>query len=702
MNREDAKQDARLRLRDYADNYLQKSKGGMYCCPICGSGHGAKGTGALGIYADGTKWKCQSCGSGGDVFDLYAAVEGVTLPEAFRGVFSLYGIETDAAQVRPDPLEAFVPAADYTDFYRTAAAALCLTDYHRRRGISDETAKRFMLGYVHNWTPPTKPEAPQTPRLIIPISRSTYLARRTDGGTDYAKQKTGTGSWTFNAQALQTAGRPVFVVEGEIDALSIIEAGGEAVALGSTAYTNMFTQLLDAQRPAQPLIIALDKDPAGISAGDRLEKDMRARGISFYRVFGFLQEKDANDALLKDRAAFTAEIREAEAAALLPEHVRDLRRFLQRVQGDTYKPLPTGTSDIDRALSGGFFRQALILLGGAPGMGKSAFAQWLLENMAQRGACCRYYALEMSKEQMLSRALSRRLFKYAGRDVGAQDVLRGYAWDDDLREAVAQAADAYAQDVADRLQFVEADGALDILLSDMEDAATRAEADGQPAPIVCVDYLQLLQGKDREDDTATLKRATKALKDFAIRHNTAVFAIMAYNREANKRGSADLESGRDTSALEYTADVVLGLQYTAIADGRKNPVTGKTYTREDIQAAYKQARERGDDAPEVCREISLKVLKNRFGEANRSARLLFDGKHSNFWQAETWHMFRDVAQDEEDPEDDLREYRGSRTRRDISKATGLSVAQITDLEAGRYEGLEDEKETLLSFYRGQE
>ena len=45
----------------------------------------------------------------------------------------------------------------------------------------------------------------------------------------------------FNSKALYTASKPVFIVEGELDALSIIiDVGGEAVALGSTANRRAF------------------------------------------------------------------------------------------------------------------------------------------------------------------------------------------------------------------------------------------------------------------------------------------------------------------------------------------------------------------------------------------------------------------------------------------------------------------------------
>ena len=99
-----------------------------------------------------------------------------------------------------------------------------------------------------------------------------------------------------------------------------------------------------------------------------------------------------------------------------------------------------------------------------------------------------------------------------------------------------------------------------------------------------------------------------------------------------------MESGRDTSTIEYSGDLMLGLSYTAIEDRRKyeygedkngNPRYAE-YDLETIRRLKKEAYEAGRDIPAVCNELSLKVLKNRFGEAERQASLIFDGKHSTF------------------------------------------------------------------------
>ena len=66
---------------------------------------------------------------------------------------------------------------------------------------------------------------------------------------------------------------------------------------------------------------------------------------------------------------------------------------------------------------------------------------------------------------------------------------------------------------------------LDCIMEYIETEARRAEAAGFPAPVVVLDYLQIVRGRDREDDSAVIKRAVAALKKYAINHNTIVFVI---------------------------------------------------------------------------------------------------------------------------------------------------------------------------------
>ena len=126
---------------------------------------------------------------------------------------------------------------------------------------------------------------PPSPRLIIPTGRTSYLARdvrgkdeRSEQEARYTKVKVGK-TRLFNAEALDTAEKPVFIVEGEIDAMSIVEAGGEAVGLGSASNVRLLLERLAEKKPAQPLILALDNDERGRKASCELEDGLRAASL---------------------------------------------------------------------------------------------------------------------------------------------------------------------------------------------------------------------------------------------------------------------------------------------------------------------------------------------------------------------------------------------------------------------------------------
>ena len=76
-------------LKRYLPKYLgsitKKRRHDLYNCPFCGSGTGKKGTPALSLYEDGTKWKCFSCGLGGDIINLFYEINHLAdTPENFK------------------------------------------------------------------------------------------------------------------------------------------------------------------------------------------------------------------------------------------------------------------------------------------------------------------------------------------------------------------------------------------------------------------------------------------------------------------------------------------------------------------------------------------------------------------------------------------------------------------------------------------
>ena len=120
----------------------------------------------------------------------------------------------------------------------------------------------------------------------------------------------------FNAEALDTAEKPVFIVEGEIDAMSIVEAGGEAVGLGSASNVRLLLERLAKKKPAQPLILALDNDERGRKASCELEDGLRAASLPYFVYNPCGDCKDANEALQMAPESFLKRVGDGER---LPE-----------------------------------------------------------------------------------------------------------------------------------------------------------------------------------------------------------------------------------------------------------------------------------------------------------------------------------------------------------------------------------------------
>lgn len=302
--------------------------------------------------------------------------------------------------------------------------------------------------------------------------------------------------------------------------------------------------------------------------------------------------------------------------------------FMAKIQTEAYKPIQTGMPAFDKLLGGGILRQSLVILTAAPGIGKTAFAQQVFEAMAMQGADVLFLNLEMSREQLIARSISRTAYRQGHKGISATDVLQGYNWNVLQREYIRLAAEEYRERIAERMIYNPqgTETTLEKIITTLEAFGETAKNEKRPAPVVILDYLHLITTDKREEQGEILKKAVAALKDYAIRYDTFVFAISANNRIANSSGIISLESGRDTSAIEYSADVQLSLNYAALADRRKKE-NGEYYKASDPDDMAKlQAGDMNGN-----REMLVQVLKNRLNPgAGRKLYLAFNPAASIF------------------------------------------------------------------------
>lgn len=312
--------------------------------------------------------------------------------------------------------------------------------------------------------------------------------------------------------------------------------------------------------------------------------------------------------------------------------------FIDKIQTEKYRPIETGMTDLDRLLGGGIMRQGLIMLGAAPGMGKTTLAQQIFETMAKNGTEVLYFNLEMSREQLLARSISREISK-TGIALTAAQILRGYEWSSLQRRKIEEAAAEYRKTIAPNMLYNPGgDGGniiptIPAIMGALHGAGDRAKAEGKQSPVAVIDYLQLIQSEGREDQGETIKKAVAAFKQYAIDYETFVFVIMANNRMSNASGHATMESGRDTSAIEYSADILLQMTFA---------VCKKYYAKKLLDFNEPVKPNAIDDLNPPKKKIArsnilLTVAKNRMNEPGGQLLLHFDGAVSKFTPNDSRH-----------------------------------------------------------------
>lgn len=628
-------------MRSY-EHFRPDRSGKGYICPICGSGTGKNGNGTGITTKDGVHYTCWTgCFKSSDIFDIIGLEQG--LPDynsQLQAACKEYGItlgesEPDLAAEPPKHVTKYhnqeakpeESETDFLEFFRKANKDLDKTDYHR--GISKETLDRFLIGYVENWRHPKAPNAPTSPRLIIPTSRYSYIARDTrsnltDAQKDYCKSKVGSVR-IFNCKAIERSDKPIIVVEGELDALSIIDVGGEAIGIGGLSGFQKLLKYLEDHKPRQPLIIALDndKDPETRKkvdkAAEELEDGLDELKINHYRINIQGDYKDANDALNADREALRVAVEEAEMVERKDEmeklrnesNLNFLDHFVNEIK--TSKPaVPTGFQDLDDRLDGGLY-PGLYMVGAISSLGKTSFCLQIADNIARKGRKVLYISLEMARSELIAKSISRNTFQETlrtGADTRNAKTMRGildgsrYAkYSGEERQLIQTAYDQY-REYAGNIWIMEGIG--DIAVSDIREKVEHFQACYQEAPVVIIDYLQILAPSNEHfSDKQNTDKAVKELKWLSRDYKLPIIAISSFNRD-NYLAPVNQAGFKESGAIEYTSDVLIGLQYEGMdyQEGEQE---------KDRQKRIRQLIDRCQEDGDAGRSqpVQVKILKNR-------------------------------------------------------------------------------------------
>lgn len=630
MDRQTATEAVKERLTEYVESITDHSRKGnkkAYVCPLCSSGTGRNATGAFTITTDGNSWKCFACDKGGDTLDLIGYVEGIDdynskltrAGELFNMTIDVpareYQNKDKTAQNTDTRNSIHTPTSgNYLAFYKQANDNIQATNYPEKRGLSKAILDRFKIGYVENWKHPNAPEnVTGSPRLIIPVTQTSYLARDTrdnipDYQKQYAKTKVG-GSDIFNGRAfIDDLDKPIFIVEGEIDALSIMEVGGVAVALGSTSNAKKLAGMVRDKQLERPLILALDNDSKGRKAQAELEALLQAQKTPY--TVAVLTEgaiKDPNEMLIKNREVFTARVEDAIKNARddkekyletsTDNYVQD---FLNGIADSVNTPsISTGFPVLDKCLDGGFY-EGLYIVGAISSLGKTTLVSQIADQVASRGHDVLIFSLEMARSEIMAKSISRHTVMevlQTGGDMKNAKTVRGITagnryekYNSTERELIKNAVQTYSG-YAKHIYITEGVG--DLGVNQIRATVEKHTRYTGNTPLVIVDYLQILApANERATDKQNTDKAVMELKRISRDFKTPVIGISSFNRD-NYNNAVSMQAFKESGAIEYSSDILIGLQL-------------KGAGQKDFDATEAKSKN--------PREIELVILKNRNGK----------------------------------------------------------------------------------------
>jgi len=221
------------------------------------------------------------------------------------------------------------------------------------------------------------------------------------------------------------------------------------------------------------------------------------------------------------------------------EKAEELQRSGAAVTG-----ISTGFRDLDKKLAG-LHPTNLIIIAARPGMGKSALALNICQNVALNGNAVAIFSLEMSREEVVTRMLCAK-----GR-IDSQKLRTGNLNEGDFTKLSNAAGALYKQNI-----FV--DDSPGLTVTEIRAKCRRLRR--KPGlDLVVVDYLQLMDGSGQENRQQEIAMISRSLKSLARELQIPIIALSQLNRGVESREDKRPRLGdlRESGAVEQDADVVM-------------------------------------------------------------------------------------------------------------------------------------------------
>jgi len=219
------------------------------------------------------------------------------------------------------------------------------------------------------------------------------------------------------------------------------------------------------------------------------------------------------------------------------KHIRNVIDLIEK-EKEQLDVLPTLLPTLDKHLDGGFLRKELVIIGAAPGVGKSIISSQLMYNIAKQGFKCAYFSLEISNEMIVSRMLG------SISNIKPTRIRLGLLTKEEL--------DIKIKAKAELLRLHELLFYYDDLYSLNE---IIKEIKAQEYDFVVVDFLQILEANGTDENTR-LSNSVRELQKLAKEKDCTVLALSQLSNAIAKEGSkSKYIEYRGSGAIATVADL---------------------------------------------------------------------------------------------------------------------------------------------------
>ena len=284
---------------------------------------------------------------------------------------------------------------------------------------------------------------------------------------------------------------------------------------------------------------------------------------------------------------------------------RDKMEFLKN------KSRKTGFENLDRITN---LYPGLYVLGAISSLGKTTFACQLADQLSEAGEHVLFFSLEQSRFELVTKGLSRLTAKKDMKTALSAMEIREGKITPELEEAEKDYSKNGEHEIIYECGF---DTTVETILDRVKDYMSKNEG---VKPVVIVDYLQIVRPVDKRQSAKDgVDSNVRAFKKLQVENELVVLLISSLNR-SNYLTPVDFESFKESGGIEYTADVIWGLQLSIMNDEMFDKEKALKTKREAVVEAKKKRP----------REVELVCLKNRYGISSYKCKFDYYAQYDYF------------------------------------------------------------------------